>query len=982
MTNRSWAEEIDFKCPNCQAPLRLQNWVLIDSQERPDLVKRIGSDTLNTMTCPNCKSKTALDVPLLLYRADPDRPLIFSPSRQISQERESGQLRQLLARLQQQPETIWINEFTFGIQGVKRERLASFLGIDLKAILTAIDESIKVSEWERVIDLTSQALEILGPGEDARTWEWLRSGRAAAQCELAAGYLEQIGGERASNVEKAIYYGRKALEVFTPDNNPDLWATAHHNLAIAYLNRITEDREKNLRQAILHHLEALKFYTFNDYPKDWAIEQEGLANVYCEIYSKDRSGNLEEAIHLLTRTLDVYTAADMPLEYARAMNNLALAYIQRMEGDRARNLKRAEEVQQDCLKAITREAFPYEWAVTHLNLAKTCHDLCLIQTESRLLDQAIIHLQQALEIFTSKRFPERNRQCQRNLGFMHFKSGRFQQAHSAYVSAIDTDRSLLKEAYTESGRRSEISETRNAYSLDAYCLMRLGQPGEALVRLEQGKARLLAENLALADADLLALPEVQRQSVLSARQAVRELEAAGRALQDTADPEKALELAEELHLKRQELNQTIETIRAEHPDFMPPGLDLPGLLALAPEGGALIVPVITPLGGMAFVIPHGTTTLTESAHCLMLECTTENETAWLWGTSDLTRTTDLTGWEPCYHKYKNNTEAWKEVIDHTGQILWKELLGPIQRRLAELGLDEGAPVVFITPGGLNLLPLHAAWRDVNGVKRYLIDDYTVSYGPSGYALHVSRRRLRESKREQKSLLVVIDPTSDLTFASSEGKAVAEMFRDYPIQSLPAETATVDEVLSAAHGKTHLHFACHGYYDLQRPMNSGLLLAGKEPLTLSRILSDLDLTAARLIALSACETGLTDIGQSPDEFLGLSAGLMQAGAPVIMSSLWSVDDLSTRLLMELFYTHYLKGMTTAAALRKAQKDLRDLTSLEITVCAERAYQEADKRNKLNLLKHLHYFRSLAESNPGLRPFDHPYYWAAFTVNGMG
>jgi len=44
-------------------------------------------------------------------------------------------------------------------------------------------------------------------------------------------------------------------------------------------------------------------------------------------------------------------------------------------------------------------------------------------------------------------------------------------------------------------------------------------------------------------------------------------------------------------------------------------------------------------------------------------------------------------------------------------------------------------------GGLGLLPLHAAWNKVNGQRRYLLDDYTITYVPSLYALHVSQQRL-------------------------------------------------------------------------------------------------------------------------------------------------------------------------------------------------------------------------------------------------
>jgi CHAT domain-containing protein len=94
--------------------------------------------------------------------------------------------------------------------------------------------------------------------------------------------------------------------------------------------------------------------------------------------------------------------------------------------------------------------------------------------------------------------------------------------------------------------------------------------------------------------------------------------------------------------------------------------------------------------------------------------------------------------------------------------------------------------------------------------------------------------------------------------------------------------------------------------------------------ISEIISGkLDLKEARLVTLSACETGVTDVSQSPDEYVGMPAGFLQAGAPAVVSSLWTVDDESTLLRMERFYHNHLeRNMDLAAALRDAQLWLRD------------------------------------------------------------
>ena len=187
--------------------------------------------------------------------------------------------------------------------------------------------------------------------------------------------------------------------------------------------------------------------------------------------------------------------------------------------------------------------------------------------------------------------------------------------------------------------------------------------------------------------------------------------------------------------------------------------------------------------------------------------------------------------------------------------------------------------------------------------------------------------------------------------------------------LEEDAATVAAVERAARGANYLHFSCHGSYNWQDPMQSGLGLADGA-LSLARIITDLDLSACRLVTLSACETGITDIRQSPDEFLGLPAGFLQAGAPAVVSTLWPVSDLSTMLLMERLYQNLLgvreaknqPPMPPAAALREAQIWLRDVTAGELA-------KRPDEIGEI--------FKDLP---PDQTRYSHPYHWAAFTFSG--
>ena len=167
----------------------------------------------------------------------------------------------------------------------------------------------------------------------------------------------------------------------------------------------------------------------------------------------------------------------------------------------------------------------------------------------------------------------------------------------AYVAAIAASDALLVTAYTEAGRQSEVGETSRLYAAAAYSLLRQNFTAEAFLVLEQGKTRLLSEALALGDADLLTLPEGQRQAMNAARQTMRELEAEMRLPANTPARRSDRKVVEALRQARTDLQKLIETIRTTHSDFMPSGLDLPNLLRLIPLGGAMVAPLVTSEGG-------------------------------------------------------------------------------------------------------------------------------------------------------------------------------------------------------------------------------------------------------------------------------------------------------------------------------------------------------------------------------------------------
>lgn len=84
-------------------------------------------------------------------------------------------------------------------------------------------------------------------------------------------------------------------------------------------------------------------------------------------------------------------------------------------------------------------------------------------------------------------------------------------------------------------------------------------------------------------------------------------------------------------------------------------------------------------------------------------------------------------------------------------------------------------------------------------------------------------------------------------------------------------------------------------------------------------SKMDLRGLQLIVMSACETGLGDVGG--EGVFGIQRGFKMAGAQSIVMSLWKVDDAATQILMTAFYKAIKDGSTPYEALEAAKEVVR-------------------------------------------------------------
>ncbi len=155
------------------------------------------------------------------------------------------------------------------------------------------------------------------------------------------------------------------------------------------------------------------------------------------------------------------------------------------------------------------------------------------------------------------------------------------------------------------------------------------------------------------------------------------------------------------------------------------------------------------------------------------------------------------------------------------------------------------------------------------------------------------------------------------------------------------------------------------------MRSGRKAIPEKCLTLREIFADLELNNCNLVTLSACETGLTSSTEMTDEYIGLPSGFLYAGSMSVVSTLWSVDDFATAILMINFYQELLPKVSVAVALNAAQNWMRAVSKQDLGVWVKSL--NLDKKSGQSV--ELWLMASTEE-----QPFSHPKYWAAFCATG--
>jgi len=301
----------------------------------------------------------------------------------------------------------------------------------------------------------------------------------------------------------------------------------------------------------------------------------------------------------------------------------------------------------------------------------------------------------------------------------------------------------------------------------------------------------------------------------------------------------------------------------------------------------------------------------------------------------------------------------------------------------ESDVNQSKHLVILSDGAIKAFPFSILYDIQN--REYLIEKIPITIAESFSIFQYQKARPQFTSREIVTLANPFagDSKIDVLFSFSNSHT-PETANNKQISNLPyaileaerierifgsrastfvKENATEEVLKNIPEEISMVHIAAHGFIDDRFPMNSGLILSRDMSqrsieedgiLYAFEIFEDLKMPVD-LVVLSACKSGLGKDFQG-EGILGLAQAFQAAGAKSVIASYWNINDATTAIFFEKFYTYLNQGFDKATALQKTQ------------ISFIREPVEVPRVGFWSFLP------------PQKVDASHPYYWAAFQLIG--
>jgi CHAT domain-containing protein/Flp pilus assembly protein TadD len=760
----------------------------------------------------------------------------------------------------------------------------------------------------------------------------------------------------SGDIQEALNYFQKALKISLAINDGKGKSVAFTNLGLANYklskyqialdfynqarslsveakDRYTEARILNMIGMVYTTLDenqkALKYYNESLPIRREIFDRVGEARTLSNIaliYDM-KLKQYKEALVYYNQVLVIQRSLDERPGELITLNNIGVVYSHQGNKNEAVNhLRQALVIAEELQNQSQQASISSNIGVLYVDLGNT--------------QKGLDYFNQALPIKRS--LGDRNHEAQilGNIATAYQIQNKSTEALSAIDSAIRLFEDMRSEFTNDALKTSYFKSVQDYYQFKIDLLMKLhrSEPSKgyditALETADQSRGRVLRELLIQSKANLYT--NVDPDLLNQEQTANRSIDAREKEL---AQP----------NANTQELNQTLAKLYADRDDLKNK------IRAKSPAYASLQYPKPTKLADLQQQLDPDT---------LMLQYSLGDTESYLWVISNTDVKTFIL---PKRSDIDASAKDFLEKVSSNPNYLHTTTL--TQKILTPAATLLGNKRLVIIPDGLlHTIPFAALNLPNRNTYIPLLTEHEITNLPSASTIGILRTTVATKPRAKKTIAVLADPVFTKTDDRLRGKVIPDdqnfdagnqvdailsnrIKRGMNLERLPHTDAEAKGILSLVPDERdrisafgfdanydwvtspnlsqyrYIHLATHGFFDGNTPAFSSIVLSGYDSQGRDRKgylrlpeLFNLNLSA-ELVILSACQTGLGN--DVPGEgSVGMTRGLMYAGALRVSSTLWKVDDKATAELMEEFYKNLWQSKKShAAALRSAQLKL--------------------------------------------------------------
>jgi tetratricopeptide (TPR) repeat protein len=225
-------------------------------------------------------------------------------------------------------------------------------------------------------------------------------------------------------------------------------------------------------------------------------------------------------------------------------------------------------------------------------------------------------------------------------------------------------------------------------------------------------------------------------------------------------------------------------------------------------------------------------------------------------------------------------------------------------------------LIIIPDGILSMLPFEALITKKSSTTNFakmhfLLNDYAIGYSNS-VDFYLNSIPFQHQKERVLGIFPVFEKTNlELAFSKKEKQKIESYFDGMYLEN---RKATFQDFKKNAANYSVIHLSTHASSgDLVTP--ASIKFYDQE--VLYSELYHLEMNPD-LVVLSACETGIGKLYQS-EGAMSVARGFQFAGVQNIVFSLWKVNDYTTSVLMDHFYSNVKKGQSYFESTHQAKLD---------------------------------------------------------------